>query len=57
MRWEFKQEPADAQRWRWQCVDDETGSVLRMSESLFADFAECVRDAQNNGYDAAQQPA
>jgi hypothetical protein len=56
MRWEFKQEPGDTQRWRWQYVDDQSGSVLRMSPTLFSNLADCVSDAEKNGYDATRGP-
>lgn len=52
MRWEFKQEPGSSQGWRWQYVDSDTGSVLKISRTLFATLYECLSDAEKNGYEA-----
>jgi hypothetical protein len=57
MRWEFKQEPGTTHRWRWQCVDPRTGSVLTISQDLFRTLLDCVRNAEVNGYQPAGRPA
>jgi hypothetical protein len=56
MRWEFKQEPGETHRWRWQYVDADTGSVLKMSPVLFRTLFDCVRDAEKNGYKGPGAP-
>jgi hypothetical protein len=50
MGWEFKQEPSAKNRWRWQHVDHDTGSVLKISRVCFRTLYECVKDAEINGY-------
>jgi hypothetical protein len=55
MRWEFKQEPGEIHRWRWQYVDA-AGSVLKMSPVLFKTLLDCVRDAEKNGYKGPGTP-
>ena len=35
MRWEFKQEPGEPHRWRWQCIDEMLGSTLKVSPVPF----------------------
>jgi hypothetical protein len=58
MRWEFKQERGEANRWRWQCADSDIGSVLRMSQLPFKTRDECIEDAAKNGYvDPAAAPS
>ena len=56
MRWEFKQEPAEPNRWRWQCAEPDTGSILKMSQVPFKSRDECIEDAKKNGYKAPDQP-
>ena len=50
MQWEFKQEPGEKNRWRWQCVADGTRETLKMSQLPFKTLEECVRDAEKHGY-------
>lgn len=43
-------------RWRWLYVDTRTGSVLKISATLFVTLLECVRDAEVNGYQPGRPP-
>ena len=54
--WEFKREPGAMRRWRWQYVDTRTGSVLKISTTLFLTLLECVQDAEANGYQPGRPP-
>jgi hypothetical protein len=56
MGWEFKQEPGAMHRWRWQYIDTRTGSVLKISATLFRTLLECVHDAEKNGYEPGRPP-
>lgn len=50
MQWEFKHEPGEPSRWRWNCVAEGTRETLRMSQIPFKTREECVRDAEKHGY-------
>jgi hypothetical protein len=50
MRWEFKQEPGEPHRWRWQCIDETLGSTLKVSPVPFRTLSECIKDAEKHGY-------
>jgi hypothetical protein len=58
MAWEFKQEPAAPYRWRWQCVEPDSGSVLKIARTCFPTLYDCIKDAELNGYEPPiQEPA
>ncbi|MDB5927973.1 MAG: hypothetical protein JWN13_6909 [Betaproteobacteria bacterium] len=57
MTWEFKQEPSELHRWRWQCVEPDTGSVLKISGTFFPTLYDCIKDAELNGYKPMEAPA
>jgi hypothetical protein len=50
MEWEFKQEPGLPHRWRWQCIENDTGSVLKISHNFFPTLSDCIEDAELHGY-------
>lgn len=56
MRWEFVQQPGAAASWRWQCIDQTTGSIVKVSRATFTTLVECLEDAKSNGYSGPAAP-
>ena len=56
MRWEFVKKPGTPTQWRWQCVDEATGSIIKLSLSTFTTLLDCVEDARRNGYTGPAGP-
>jgi hypothetical protein len=52
MRFEFDMQPDAPPRWTWRCVDPDTGSVLKLSQTSFETLYACVKDAELNGYES-----
>ena len=56
MRWEFVVGP-HMTAWRWQYVDETSGSILKLSQRTFSTLVECVDDAKRNGYTGPDHPS
>lgn len=50
MRWEFIHMPGRLTVWRWQVVNPQTGSIVKMSTRHFDTVDQCVQDARSHGY-------
>ena len=46
-QWEFS---GAAEGWYWRATDVVSGAMTRHARRAFASFAECVRDAEEQGY-------